>query len=251
MTSGWLFRDLVSQPQRRGRAVDLEKATQAVERLHVECVWLIRCWAFFEVLNGYPTVESGQQRRDNVNLAGEGHGLNVISNVVIREAISTIFRMLEDDAKDRLNLSSIASFLTRVERSGLLTFREAPKAFRQPHRKADWTFMDNIFERLKDRLLVEDKNSKSTLIHHRAAVKDFRDRVIAHSMSHLPYGGVTLFQLRDCVVFLSACAVDSLLLLKGTSWNPKERWRIELNDAKIFWNRYEQGFRDNLGALAR
>ena len=237
----WLFRDLVNNAPKKGKALDLLGAIENVNRLHKEAVWLLRTWAIYETSNGYPISSSAEKLYALINSNGEGHGIKVVRELAIRDSVMTVLRILDVDSAGRNTLSNTGIFLRRVVKSQVLSKLPAANELKLPHRNFDWVYMDQITTRLTKRLSEQDGSLKS-LAYHRKKLKGFRDYVLAHSMPNELYDKPNFFNMKDAVVFISVCVVDALMLINGTNWDAKSCWKREVADAKQFWTRYQEGF---------
>ncbi|MFN0193434.1 MAG: hypothetical protein ACKVP5_15910 [Aestuariivirga sp.] len=90
--------------------------------------------------------------------------------------------------------------------------------------------------------LVDSESSRRNLNYMRKNIKSLRDAWIAHSLEDAPASQVTVFHLRDCIVFCGNIIKISKLVLLGVNWNPKYHWRTSLRCSQFFVDRYEKGF---------
>ncbi|TCD12280.1 hypothetical protein [Oricola cellulosilytica] len=216
-----------------------------LKRLRSECGLALASWAFFEVANGYPHGEAQAKLRDAVNAAHEATGFRYLLETCAKDAVLTISRIIDESSgagkKDRASLKRIYEFVNRPENADalpVLARKWTPGIGEDRNEELTRT----CIERLRIRLSGRQKAARN-IGHIKAAIDDIRNYHLAHALNADPARLPQIREIRDGIV-LSVCATkDASFAIEGLNWDSKGTWQRSLVKAKVFWDRYERGFR--------
>jgi hypothetical protein len=219
--------------------------TLTLKRLRSECGLALASWAFFEVANGYPLGQARAKLRDAVNGAQEAAGFRYLLETCAKDAVLTISRMVDESSgagkKDRASLKRIYEFINRPENANALP-AIARKWTPGIGEEVNEQLTLKCIERLRIRLSGKRKAARN-IGHIKSAIDDIRNYHLAHALNADPARLPLMREIRDGIVLCVCTTKDASFAIEGHNWDPKGTWQRSLVEAKVFWDRYERGFR--------
>ena len=101
----------LTQPPGRARwSRQRPEGQRIAERLRSEARWSQQAWALWEALNGGAT-DSRKGFREALHHLGLGGQVGFLQGVLLRDALLALFRISDQEGKDRLTLCAIARLL--------------------------------------------------------------------------------------------------------------------------------------------
>lgn len=201
-------------------------------------------WAYWEVLNGFPTKERSSNLFALANANQEGHILSHHRHLAVVNTLLSLGRMMDavgqGRGQDRISLDRVRILIENEKLEQFLLGEIVDEAIcrRTGVSKAKTLVLLNC---LKFLLSTDHPHGLKC---SRAKLKVFRDNWFAHSLSNPPKSHeINANFFRHCMVLCGLTLQMSRLALFGTNWSARWIWRNAIKDAKAFWKRVESGYR--------
>jgi hypothetical protein len=222
---------------------EYQRVCNTLKRLRYEADSVLAIWAIFENSNGYPNGDRRKALRDLVNKNYETVGLDRIQKLVVRDTILSIHRMIDHSDNGRKasvqSLVQVKQFLNQRDCIELLVSKarnwNPGFGLEDYNEKLVRSLYNEVMPRLR-----ENKNIRNvgTI---RKVMADLRNFTLAHALEREVLNQPRLLDIRDGLVLTSVLIMKCSLLIEGTNWDPKYRWKESLKDAQQFWDRFEKG----------
>ena len=215
-----------------------EDSLQTLDRLREEICLAIESWSIFESANGYPRSGHRKSLFDKVNCHHESWGISKVRQLAINETVLALYRVTDhynpDRWPDRRSLPRIEHFLSKETCKEFLICEARWPGGERVVRE----FYPLVLARLQDKASAKARN----VIWLRKLIRELRDRNLAHALDWTDGKRPRVYDVRDGLVLTADLVRKLELMIKGNNWDPREVWKLSLEKAQNFWDRYEQGF---------
>jgi len=199
----------------------------------------IKHWAIFEIGNGYPSASKSKRLHEQINEASEAASFKLILEGSALHVVSTIARMLDRPNGDRVTIKRFNRY-TSPDQTKILV-QSARNWNYEQQADSNEALVRKHLEHLKERL-SEKKEGRRNISSVDAAIRDIRNKRLSHALLSDPNRLPTIMELRKGLLLIASIIHSASIALEGNDFNPRDDWKVSIENAKVFWNRYELGF---------
>ena len=218
------------------------KACVTLKRRRTEAEYILNNWALFESLNGFPFGASRDELRASVNHKFESFGIVTIQNLIVRDTILGLHRMIDIPNSERQTLATIRQFICQKNALEFLV-NEArqwnPGLGLQDYNEG---LVREIFKQTLLRLSEKPNKKPFNIGTFRQKISNLRNSELAHLLEQRAAAGTALRDIRHGVILVTSLIKKSSLLVDGYDWDCKNVWQHAFENADQFWDRYQKGY---------
>jgi uncharacterized protein (DUF433 family) len=160
----------------------LRKGTEVTKRLRTDIQLASASWAHFEAING-ENEESRASFRDAVGRLGHSVTIDRLMRIFVRDTLMALFRMSDDESKDRLTLLAVSRLLDDQSAIGW-RLQAIPNIF-EGFQEIEGNILSNKISLIKDRVpgrwRVCNHLKDPALYEFRKKLRPLRDAFLAHA----------------------------------------------------------------------
>ena len=230
---------------RSGLGDQIEEGKRIAERLRGEARGAQQAWALWETLNGGSDFER-TRFHDALNYLGLGRQAGFLRGVLVRDALSALFRISDQENNGRLTLCAIARLLhdedlrKQVACADWLRANGCPdlivkyEAEAQPRRIA-------AIQNAVPRKWSDQPPTERALHDLRAKLRDVRDAILAHALDSTSVVQPCVDDVRAFLRISTDLVENAELIFLGSAQATDDHLEVCTKEATTLWRYLEKG----------